>query len=90
MEAQVRSRDLSSRGVYFHLPENLDDDSAVEIVLTLPSELSPAGPVKVRCYGRVVRVESEDDGVGVAVAIERYEFLRRGGTAVAAKAACTA
>jgi len=91
MEAPGRTRDLNSRGIYFHLPAKLAKQSAIEIVLTLPSELSPGGPVKVRCHGHVVRVEPEGEGVGVAVAIDRYEFLRRAtGVASAAKAACPA
>lgn len=91
MEASAQTRDLNSRGIYFHIPAKLAKQSVIEIVLTLPSELSPVGPVKVRCHGRVVRIDPEEDGVGVAVAIDRYEFLRRAaGIAPAAKIACTA
>jgi hypothetical protein len=49
----------------------------VEILLTLPNEITLAGPVRVRCLGRVQRTEARDEGsVGVVAAIERYEFLR--------------
>jgi len=49
----------------------------VEILLTLPNKITLAGPVKVRCLGRVQRTESRTEGtVGVVAAIERYEFLR--------------
>jgi len=49
----------------------------VEIVLTLPHEITLAGPVRVRCLGRVQRSEPEEPGrTGIVAEIERYEFLR--------------
>jgi len=78
-EAATESREVSSRGLYFHLPKGLKSGSPVEIVMTLPHELTQAGPVRVRCLGRVLRTSPEHSGdVGVAAAIERYEFLRNG------------
>lgn len=78
-EALTESREVSSRGLYFHLPKGLRSGSPVEIVMTLPHELTQAGPVRVRCLGRVLRSSSEHSGeVGVAAAIERYEFMRNG------------
>ncbi len=76
-ESNTESRDVSSRGVYFFLSKDVKEGSAVEIVLTLPNEITMAGPVRVRCLGRVQRTESRDEGaLGVVAAIERYEFLR--------------
>lgn len=78
-EAATESREVSSRGLYFHLPKGLKSGSPVEIVMTLPHELTQAGPVRVRCLGRILRSSSEYSGeVGVAAAIERYEFMRNG------------
>jgi hypothetical protein len=34
-----------------------------------------AGDVNILCYAQVVRVESQNDTIGVAAKIERYEFL---------------
>jgi len=49
----------------------------VEILLTLPHEITLAGPVKVRCLGRIKRAESDEPGrIGMVAQIERYEFLR--------------
>jgi hypothetical protein len=77
-EADTESREVSSRGVYFHLPTRLRCGSPVEIVMTLPHELTQAGPVRVRCLGRVLRSSQENSGeMGVAAEIERYEFMRR-------------
>ena len=76
-EALTDSENVSSRGIYFHLQKDLRDGSPIELVMTLPHEITHAGPVRVRCLGRVLRTESERHRkVGVVVAIERYEFLR--------------
>jgi hypothetical protein len=46
--------------------------------LTLPHEITLAGPVRVRCLGRVNRTEGDDllGRSGVVAEIQRYEFLR--------------
>jgi hypothetical protein len=76
-ETSTESRDVSSRGVYFFLSKDVTEGSPVEILLTLPNEITLAGPVRVRCLGRVQRTEPREEGaVGVVAAIERYEFLR--------------
>lgn len=76
-EARTESKDVSSRGVYFFLPKDVKNGSPVEIVLTLPHEITMAGPVRVRCLGRVQRSEEEGEGrSGIVAEIERYEFLR--------------
>ncbi len=78
-EATTESKDVSSRGVYFFLPKEVRDGSPVEILLTLPHEITLAGPVRVRCLGRIQRTEVEQAApgrIGVVAAIERYEFLR--------------
>jgi PilZ domain len=76
-ETSTESRDVSSRGVYFFLSKDVKQGSAIEILLTLPNEITLAGPVRVRCLGRVQRTEPRDEGaIGVVAAIERYEFLR--------------
>src|SRR6266849_6546330 len=73
-ETSTESRDVSSRGVYFFLSKDVREGSPVEI---LPNEITLAGPVRVRCLGRVQRTEPREEGaVGVVAAIERYEFLR--------------
>ncbi len=76
-EARTESKDVSSRGVYFFLPKDVKNGSPVEIVLTLPHEITLAGPVRVRCLGRVHRSQEGKEGsAGVVAEIERYEFLR--------------
>jgi hypothetical protein len=76
-EAATESKDVSSRGVCFSLPKGVKKGSPVEILLTLPHEITLAGPVRVRCLGRIQRTVASDPGeVSLVAAIERYEFLR--------------
>ena len=76
-KVSTATKDVSSRGVYFFLPKDVSQGAAVEIVMTLPNELTLAGPVQVRCLGRVHRSEKLDSGeLGVVATIDRYEFLR--------------
>ena len=75
-EALTVSEDLSSHGIYFVLPEGIQDGTAVEVEMTLPNQITLAGPVRVRCLGRIQRCEpTEGAQSGMAAAIEKYEFL---------------
>ena len=76
-EASTESRNVSSRGVYFYLPKGVREGSPVNMLLTLPNEITLADPVRVHCVGRVQRTERGDEGaVGIVAGIERYKFLR--------------
>jgi len=75
-EIVTECKDVSSHGVFFFLQESLQSGSPLELVLTLPSEITRAEPVRVRCEARVQRSEPAGEGrVGIAVKIERYRFL---------------
>lgn len=76
-EALSVSRDVSSRGLSFRLPKAISSGALVEIVMTLPHEITFAGPVRVRCLGRILRSHvQESSEYQMAAAIDRYEFLR--------------
>lgn len=76
-EEPVRTRDISSTGVYLEMAESPQPGSRLEFLLTLPTEITLTGPVQIRCLGKVVRVDRGlDRRVGVAATIERYEFVR--------------
>lgn len=69
--------EVSSRGIHFLSEKDVDNGTRVEFQMTLPHEVTLAGPVRVRCLGRVVRTEArEEKKIGVSVAIDRYEFMR--------------
>lgn len=76
-EALSVSKDVSSRGVSFLLPKPIESGSLVEIVMTLPHDITLAGPVRVRCLGRILRSRAhENANYQLAAAIDRYEFVR--------------
>lgn len=76
-EALSVSRDVSSRGLSFLLPKAISLGALVEIVMTLPHEITFAGPVRVRCLGRILRSRAQESSdYQMAAAIDRYEFLR--------------
>ena len=75
-----KTRDISTRGLYFVVDQNMESGSALDITLTLPSEITRGSEVFVRALGKVVRVERRmEDGnarMGVAAVIERYDIMR--------------
>lgn len=77
-EARVKTKDISSSGVYLEFSAPMDVGSSLEFVLTLPPEITRGKSVRVKCKGKVVRVDhvSEGSAVGVAATIDRYEFVR--------------
>ena len=75
-QAHAVTQDVSSGGAYFHLPEAIPDGTVVEIEMTLPSRITHATPVRVRCLGRIQRsVQKPGESTGMATMIEKYEFL---------------
>ena len=70
------TRDVSAGGVYFYLEPDILDGSTIEFVVTFPPEITLVKSLKVRCTGRIIRVDKPTpQGVGVAAEIQRYEFL---------------
>ena len=75
-----KTRDISTRGLYFVLDQILEAGSELDITLTLPAEITHGSDVLVRAVGKVIRVEPRvEDGasrMGVAAVIERYDIVR--------------
>lgn len=75
-----KTRDISTRGVYFTIDQDLGAGAELDITLTLPAEVTRGSEVFIRAMGKVVRVdkkpEDSDSRVGVAAVIERYEIIR--------------
>jgi hypothetical protein len=74
-ELDGHTRDVSSRGVFMYVDAELSEGAAIEFVMTLPPEVTLGSAVRVRCLGRVLRLESKGREQGAAIAIERYDFL---------------
>ncbi len=77
-EADTYTRDVAAAGVYFSLAEPCEIGSAVEFDLTLPAEMSQGIVIRIRCRGKVVRVERPDGSgrIGIGATIEEYDFLK--------------
>ncbi|HUJ82566.1 MAG TPA: PilZ domain-containing protein [Candidatus Acidoferrales bacterium] len=79
-----QTRDISTRGVYFTLANDLAPGTEVDFTLTLPTEITRGAEVFVRAHGRVVRVDKRLDDmhetIGVAAVIERYDIIRGEGS----------
>ena len=74
--AHTVTQDVSSGGVYFFLPEAIPDGTAVEVEMTLSTQITLGPPVRVRCQGRIQRcVQKPGESAGMATMIEKYEFL---------------
>ena len=75
-----KTRDISTRGLYFTVDEDLGAGAELDITLTLPSEVTRGTEVFIRATGKVVRVDKKPENgasrVGVAAVIERYEIIR--------------
>jgi hypothetical protein len=71
------TQDLSARGALFYTDFVLSEGDAIELTLVMPSEITLAENMRVRCRGKVVRVAKPVVGSrsGVAVHLEGYEFL---------------
>jgi hypothetical protein len=75
-----KTRDISTRGLYFVIGQDLEAGSELDITLTLPAEITHGTEVFVRALGKVVRVERRmEEGtarMGIAAVIERYDIIR--------------
>lgn len=71
------TQDLSGRGALFYTELPLAEGDAVELTLQMPSEITLAEVMRVRCVCKVMRITPPAGGTarGVAVHFERYEFL---------------
>ena len=76
-EKSAQTRDVSARGICFYLDSSIAAGSVIEFTLTLPPEITLTESIRVRCKGKVVRVDEggPEGKVAVAAVIDEYEFL---------------
>jgi len=78
---------LSHSGVLFHGPQNLPENTLIEMVFEMPEEISGQKNSSVLCQGRIIRARDlrpakepenaePEDMVGLAASILDYKFLR--------------
>jgi len=75
-----KTRDVSTRGVYFVVEQGIVAGSELDITITLTSEMTHGAEVLVRAMGRTLRIEERtEDGLartGVAAIIDRFDMIR--------------
>src|ERR1051326_7896968 len=73
----AQTRDVSARGICFYVETPLAIGSEIDFTLTLPPEITLTESIRVRCKGKVVRVENNlaDAKIPVAAVIDECEFL---------------
>ena len=72
------SINISERGLYFQMTGPMKPGTRIELSFTMPAEVTGSLAMKIRCVGRVIRVEPEGQGDGrtaVAASIERFETI---------------
>jgi hypothetical protein len=76
-EQAAQTRDVSARGICFYVDSAITAGSPIDFTLTLPPEITLTESIRVRCKGRVVRVEGGGTAnkMAVAAVIDEYEFL---------------
>ncbi|HEX6466067.1 MAG TPA: PilZ domain-containing protein [Terriglobales bacterium] len=76
-EIPAETTNVSAHGVFFNVQSRLAEGSRIEFTMTLPPEVTMTDAIRVRCRGKVVRVDSGGSGqeIGVAVLIEQYDFI---------------
>ena len=71
------TRDISRTGVFFYVDFRPREGSRLQLMLTLPPEVTQAGSIPAMCNARVVRVEpgGPANRFGVAVETESWQPL---------------
>jgi hypothetical protein len=74
-----KTQDISTRGVYFTIENNLSAGAHLDITIPFPTELTGGTKVFVRVIGKALRLEkrSENQKVGVAAVFEMHEITRQ-------------
>jgi PilZ domain len=75
-----KTRDISTRGVYFTIDNNLSAGAELNLTMILPAKVTGATEVCIRATGKVIRMDKRsgngDQEVDVAAAFEMYEIVR--------------
>src|ERR1700716_607968 len=78
---QGKTRDISTRGLYFVVDQKLESGSQLDITLTLPAEITHGSEVFVRALGKVVRVDPRSKARNMrlrgAPRAERFDIFPR-------------
>jgi len=76
-EIPAETQNVSAQGIFFNVQSKLVEGSRIEFTMTLPPEVTLTDSIRVRCQGKVIRVDTSGSGpeIGVAAVIEQYDFI---------------
>jgi len=75
VEGNAFTQNVSARGAFLYSEMDVAAGDAVVLELMMPSEITLAENMQVRCRGRVMRVSRIQNRSAIAVFLEGYEFL---------------
>jgi len=67
------TRNFSSSGIFFETDRSFSPGQPIEFTIML-EHADPAGHIRMKCQGEIVRVEESGQKIGVAATIDSYEF----------------
>lgn len=68
------TRDISWAGIYFLTKQTFSEGGDLNFSLDLTYAL-PGKPIKLDCYGEVIRVERHNGKFGIAAKINNFQYL---------------
>lgn len=75
VEGSAFTQNISARGAFLYSEMQVEEGDAVVLELMMPSEITLAENMQVRCRGRALRVSRAQNRSAIAVFLEGYEFL---------------
>jgi len=72
---RVVTRDVSASGVFLFVSGHTRLHDSLRFLITFPREITTSCELCALCDGVVVRRETAPDSQGLAVRIQRYQFL---------------
>jgi PilZ domain len=73
------TQDVSARGMFLLLDSILPEGAHVDLVFSMPAEITLGEAMRVRCRGKILRVYPCASGkFGIAVGLESYTYLATG------------
>jgi hypothetical protein len=67
------TRDFSGSGVFFETDRSFTPGQPIEFALVL-KHIDPERTVRLKCRGKIVRIEESGQKIGVAAVINSYTF----------------
>lgn len=67
------TRDFNNTGIFFETDRSFSPDQTITFTLVL-EHIDPEHPVRLKCQGKIVRVEENGQTIGIASTIDSFTF----------------